>query len=150
MADKKKSDELYAAETQPGNELARGITSPAAVGAPKPGSPGGPPFQVAGKITLTRSEVALTDDHALWSAIRNRTEAIRGDRYIDFIDRVLCHPGETGPPVCNPGTEATPTNRVTGPPRDIGASIETRRGDLFAASGYGVDAYNLLKLATQA
>ena len=150
MADKKKPDESQAAETQPGNELARGITSPAAVGPPPPGSPGGPPFQVAGKITLTRSEVGLTDDHALWSAIRNRTEAIRGDRYIDFIDRVLCHPGETGLPVCNPGTESTPTNKVTGPPRDIGASIETRRGDLFAASGYGVDAYNLLKLATQA
>src|SRR2546423_931404 len=67
------------------------------------------PLQVAGKISLTRSDVTLTDDAALWSAIRNRTDAIRGDRYDDFITRVLCEPGDTGLPVCNPGEVSTPT-----------------------------------------
>ena len=41
------------------------------------GGPEGPPLSVA----LSRSGVRLDDDAALWSAIKNRTDAISGDRY---------------------------------------------------------------------
>src|SRR5215211_2241006 len=51
------------------------------------GGPDGPPFNVS----LSRSAVRLDNDAALWSAIRNRTEAIRADRYEEFIKRVFCN-----------------------------------------------------------
>src|SRR3954468_22732631 len=91
---------------------------------PQPGSPGNP-LQVGGRMSmsLTRAEVAITDDAALWSAIRNRTDAIRGDKYDDFITRVLCNPGgETGQPVCDPGVDAGHERSY----RDLGASVEAR------------------------
>ena len=47
------------------------------------GGPDGPPLNVA----LSQAAVKLDDDAALWSAIRNRTEAIRGDRYEEFVFR---------------------------------------------------------------
>jgi len=115
---------------------------------PQLGSPGNP-LQVGGRMSmsLTRAEVAVTDDAALWSAIRNRTDAIRGEKYDDFITRVLCNPGETGQPVCNPGVDSGHEK----PYRDLGAPVEAGRTELLASgAGYGVDAYNLLKLATQA
>ena len=107
-------------------------------------------------VSMSRTQNVLTPDHALWAAIRNRTEAIRADRYEDFIDRVLCdvEQQDTGVPVC--GNEDDPDPRVrraaSHPAKDFGApSIKQRHADLLAApSIYGVDAYNLLKLATQA
>ena len=150
MAKDNKPDEGRTPEPQLSGELESFVRSGTD---PKDTSPLGSrkrPLQVAGKISLTRSDVTLTDDAALWSAIRNRTDAIRGDRYDDFITRVLCEPGDTGLPVCNPGGVSTPTNKIRGP-RDIGAPVEARRDELLATTGgYGVDAYNLLKLATQA
>ena len=47
------------------------------------GGPDGPPLKVA----LSQAAVKLDDDAALWAAIRNRTDAIRGDRYEEFIRR---------------------------------------------------------------
>jgi hypothetical protein len=149
MPDKTKPYEPQAADPPPGNTLEPMIKERAgSVSPPPPGHPGGPPFQVAAKVSLTRSEVPLTDDYALWAAIRNRTEAIRGDKYDDFITRVFCgpEPGGAGPAVC-----MEPRSQRKSVARDIGAPIEERRNDLLASSGtYGVEAYNLLKLATQA
>src|SRR5262245_51299154 len=42
------------------------------------------------KAALQRSATDRTDDLALWTAIRNRTDAIGFNRYNEFIDRVLC------------------------------------------------------------
>jgi len=86
----------------------------------------------------------LTPDHAFWAAIRNRTEAISPDNYALFINRVLGGDTDVGTANCGGNTEATAS--------DIGVpSIEERRNDLLdVPSIYGVDAYNLLKLATQA
>ncbi len=102
------------------------------------GGPNGPPFNVA----LSRSTVRLDDDAALWAAIRNRTEAIRGDRYEEFIKRVLCEDTVKDQAVC--------VEDPLDPPK-IAEAIQTKRAELLASSiGYGVDAYNLLKYATQA
>lgn len=101
----------------------------------QPGGPFGPPFQVGGKISLERSASESTDDQALWAAIRNRTAAIQGDNYDDFITRVLCDDESTDIPA-KPGSPE--------------AAIHVRRSELLASRGYGVDAYQLLKFATQA
>ena len=118
------------------------------VSGPPPGSPGGPPFRVA----LSRADETVTDDYELWAAIRNRTEAIRGDRYGRFINRVLCQRDvKVGKPVCRPEGNDPISHEHGTSQRNIGAVIEARRDELLATSGgYGVDAYNLLKLATQA
>jgi hypothetical protein len=122
-------------------------------------SNGGIPQPLLTQTTLKRPDVIQTPDQALWSAIRNRTDAIGFDNYQFFINRVLCvkdpEPeegksvsgeaiGDEGIAVCS-----TETNHVAG---KIGApSIYDRRDDLLAVpSVYGVDAYSLLKLATQA
>jgi hypothetical protein len=171
MADKNKPDEQLVTDPQADKlatiEVDRSGQGPAG---PPPGSPGGPPFQVAGRMSLTRADVVLTDDAALWAAIRNRTDAIRADRYGDFIDRVLCeyqHTGrggqldegvlldiDTGIPVCGnePDASKDPIKVSRPTAKDFGApSIGQRRADLQTVpSIYGVEAYNLLKLATQA
>jgi hypothetical protein len=105
---------------------------------------------VDARVTLRRTEATLTSDHAFWAAIRNRTEAIGFDRYDRFINRVLCEVDannadlDVGNPVSGDNTTITA--------EDIGSpSIKDRRNDLLTVpSIYGVDAYNLLRLATQA
>ncbi|HEX2491765.1 MAG TPA: hypothetical protein VHR27_20330 [Blastocatellia bacterium] len=105
---------------------------------------------VDARVTLRRTEATLTGDHALWAAIRNRTDAIGFDQYDRFINRVLCKVSpdnedeDEGRPVSGDATNITA--------EDIGSpSIKDRREDLLRVpSIYGVDAYNLLKLATQA
>src|SRR6476661_2155510 len=98
-----------------------------------PGSPGAPPIQIA----LNPPDAIVTDDFALWVAIRNRTDAIRSDRYGKFINRVLCRPnGYAGTPVC--GADAKHDKSYGGRSRDIGAMFEARRDELLVtASGYG-------------
>src|SRR5215217_7708951 len=104
------------------------------------------PLHVRARASLTRADVVVTDDAALWGAIRNRTDAIRGDRYEDFISRVLCDNEPTDPAVCLPEDH---TGHVKS--RGIGGAISAKRAELLGAmAGYGVDAYNLLKYATQA
>jgi hypothetical protein len=152
MPEKMKPDESQAPEPRPRDELARIHRPDGERDGPSPGHPGGPPFQVAGKVSvsLTRSEVVPTDDRALWSAIRNRTEAIGSDRYSEFIDRLLCEGTDQSDQVCVPAESDQYQAEIHA--KDIGApSIEERRNDLLAVPNIqGVDAYNLLKLATQA
>ena len=122
---------------------------PLQVAAPpgSPGNPGGPPLRVSANVALSRSSVVPTNDAALWAAIRNRTEAIRGDRYSDFVTQVLCLEEPSGDTVCIPETAEDHPDA----PRGFARSINRKRRELLGStSGYGVDAYNLLKYATQA
>src|SRR5688572_5821418 len=117
-----------------------------------PGSPGGPPFKVDASVALSKAFVAPTDDAALWGAIRNRTAAIRGDRYSDFVTNVLCGEKPAGTAVCLEKDDRYQIDDVfKKDPNSIELSIEAKRRELLGStSGYGVDAYNLLKYATQA
>ncbi len=139
MAEKNKPVKPEVPESRPSDELTR-LTKPEANNRTRP--PDGSrsdPVHIAGKVSLTRADVVLTDDAALWAAIRNRTDAIRGDRYDKFIIRVLCREKKAGPAVCLPEKDSIQT------------SLNSKREELLGAmSGYGVDAYNLLKYATQA
>ena len=113
-------------------------------GTPRPDGSIDHPLHVAGRVSLTRAEVVTTSDAALWAAIRNRTDAIRGDRYERFIERVLCDDVDPGLAVCHP--EENKPGRAT-----IATTLRAKRDELIGATiGYGVDAYNLLKYATQA
>jgi hypothetical protein len=88
----------------------------------------------------------LGDEKIFWTAIRNRTEAIGFDNYAKVIDAVLCGRNNPSGKTCkNPSEDALFT--------DIGSpSIQERRDNLLDdfPSINGVDAYNLLKLTTQA
>jgi len=102
------------------------------------GGPEGPPLNVA----LSRSAVRLDNDAALWSAIKNRTDAISGDRYETFIRRVFSNEPITDDAACIENHPGSPK---------IADAVEAKRAELLGAtSGYGVDAYSLLKYATQA
>lgn len=120
-------------------------------------------------VTLQRSETTPTPDQALWVAIRNRTDAISFSRYAAFIDRLLCcpQPGkeDVGAAACGDHSDCVDTSTFAAKRKeindrsysgvrasDIGApSISDRIFDLgIRPSIYGVDAYHLLKLATQA
>jgi hypothetical protein len=83
-------------------------------------------------VVLQKSEVEPTDDQALWVAIRNRTEAIGFNNYAAFLHRVLC----------NPPTEYQEFERD---------QAEELRGrlDLLPKPLHGVNAYQLLKAATE-
>ena len=100
------------------------------------GGPDGPPVNVS-----LSPAVKAENDAALWAAIRDRTEAIQVERYEQFIKKVL-----TGGTVDEFGTGC-----VEGEDPHIAQAIQAKRDELLgASSGYGVDAYNLLKYATQA
>ena len=103
------------------------------------GAVGEPPLEV----TLIRTAIAPTQDQALWMAIRNRSEAISFERYAAFIERLLCQ---------NTSDDSAACGGTQGEASDFGQpSIAARRAGLAARpSIYGVDAYQLLKLATHA
>src|SRR5215208_3097231 len=132
-------------EPQSGDELAP-LTKAEFDGNDGPIGSSDNPLHVRAKASLTRADVVVTDDAALWGAIRNRTDAIRGDRYEEFITRVLCDDDDPGRAVCLPEDQ-----RGYPKTRGIGGAISAKRSELLGAmAGYGVDAYNLLKYATQA
>jgi hypothetical protein len=110
------------------------------------------PDPVNARVTLRPTETILTPDHALWAAIRNRTDAIGFQRYFAFIDRVLCRREDANPSQSDSGIQVCDDTRTGINAEDIGAPpIKDRRADLGnVPSIYGVDAYYLLKLATQA
>ncbi|MGR9108491.1 MAG: hypothetical protein ACU843_16355 [Gammaproteobacteria bacterium] len=80
---------------------------------------------------LHRGASEPTDDQAFWAAIRYSTNAIGFNRYCDFINRVLCEEMST--------------------PEYGSPSVKSRLDDLkLRPTIHGTDAYNLLKLATEA
>lgn len=104
-------------------------------------------------VSMSRSQNVVTLDHGLWAAIRNRTEAIRSERHEEFINRILCNDptDHLGPAACKGDGEDTKNEYTNVKAKDVGApSLKQRRDSLANLPVYGVDAYNLLKLATQA
>jgi hypothetical protein len=109
---------------------------------------------------LERTATTPTVDQALWSAIRNRTDAIAFDRYFEFINRLFCTREDEGTDEGTPACEGAPcedsalSSKQTnnGSTNGFGApSIRDRRDALARQpSIYGIDAYQLLKVATQA
>src|ERR1700739_2044239 len=104
------------------------------------------------KVALQTTEILndrLRQLGAFFGAIRNRTDAIGFNRYNEFINRLLCEVTDRGTATCG-------DNRIESAggsnPGDFGSpSVSERRADLDARpSIYGVDAYNLLRLATEA
>lgn len=85
---------------------------------------------VGGKLNvqLERTATPRTLDQAFWAAIRKHAEAISFERYREFIDRVMCEGYEF----------PTMGNKL----------LEGERSKLRSAR-HGVQAYELLKLATQ-
>ena len=102
-------------------------------------------------VSLNRTPIIETPDQALWSAIRNRTNAIGFERYSNFINAVLCEEKEVGRPACD-SADIQPSPDDPDISGDIGSpSFTSRRDELnMRPSIYGVDSYQLLKLATQA
>jgi hypothetical protein len=137
MADNK---DLQPGGNPPNNQLADGI-----IANREPLRP------LVAQVSLRRPDVTQTPDQALWAAIRNRTEAIGFDNYQSFINRVLCVDDVEGADV-DTGDAVCGTNGTGVSAGEIGApTINDRKEDLLTVpSVHGVDAYNLLKLATQA
>ena len=106
------------------------------------------PLPVRADVQMQPSAVTPTPDQALWSAIRNRTDAISFNRYADFINRVLCAKTDEGIAALHRGSNTAEKAKASemGAP-SIGESLEDLEN---RPSIYGVDAYQLLKLATQA
>jgi hypothetical protein len=111
-------------------------------------------------VTLTLQPRAVkTDDQALWVAIQNRTEAINFDHYQHFIDRLLCE-GKTDPEhhqwpsACEGDHNSVPTleHEEKRSASQFGSPhVSTRREELERRPDiYGIDSYDLLKLATRA
>jgi len=146
MPDKNKPDVPPGREPETSRELARLRANNSFNNDQPPDGSRERPLNVNARTSLTRADVVITSDAALWAAIRNRTDAIRGDRYEDFISRVLCDGDSTGQAACLPEDE-TGYSKSKG----IDAAVNNKRKELLGAmAGYGVDAYNLLKYATQA
>jgi hypothetical protein len=97
------------------------------------------PVRVNADVSLKRSATTPTEDQPLWVAIRNRTQAISFKAYYDFINKVLCE-GQTDP-------ESPPF-----PQTFYGApSVSVIRAEINnRPTIHGVDAYHLLKMATEA
>jgi hypothetical protein len=77
-------------------------------------------------VTLQRTAIQPSSDQALWVVIRNRTDAISFSRYKEFIDAVMC---------CT---------------RDVPPREKLKNRDFEQRLPFpGVDAYNLLKVATE-
>lgn len=96
------------------------------------------------EVTLQRASAPPTADQLLWTAIRNRTDAIGFGRYSAFIQRLLCEQTDPGAATC--GGEEGATVGGFGVP-----SIDARVADLLARPGiYGDAPYELLKAATRA
>ena len=143
MPDKNKHDVPPAREPETSKELQQLRANDPFIKGDSPDGSRAHPFNVNAKTSLTRADVVITSDAALWAAIRNRTDAIRGDRYENFISRVLCDDESTGHAAC---LEDQP-----GYVQPIDTALSNKRKELLGAmAGYGVDAYNLLKYATQA
>lgn len=116
------------------------------------------PRLVRADVQMQRSGVVSPQDQALWSAIRNRTNALGFNQYSAFINRLLCEKRDRGTATCaKPSTtgdsEPSISRTDDGPTAsDIGApSIKETLDDIeHRPAIYGVDAYQLLKIATQA
>ncbi len=90
-------------------------------------------------VSLSRTETEATPDLALWTLIRNSTEALGFNNYMDFLDQLFCVP---------PADAAgAPFERSRfGKKASVFQSLKTRRALPFTDS----EAYRVLKAATEA
>ena len=95
-----------------------------------------PPEGQAARIALERPTITYKPVAAFFAAVRNRTEAVSFNRYYEFVNRLLCRRGRRD----NTGVIGY------GAPSLAAELSDLRRRDNI----YGVDAYNLLKQATEA
>ena len=58
------------------------------------------PQLVRADVQMQRSRAVPPLDQALWSAIRNRTNALGFNQYSAFIDRLLCEKTDRGTATC--------------------------------------------------
>src|SRR5262245_60794614 len=112
------------------------IEGPVTVQGPPPPPAGGTPppplrFEPAGRVDvqLQRSDADPSRDQAFWVAIRNSTAPIDFGHYSTFINRVLCREDTNGAE---------------------DELLEDRRPAAPSRLRFGVDAYQLLKAATEA
>jgi hypothetical protein len=99
------------------------------------------PQPISGNIgvSLSRTETEATPDLALWTLIRNSTEALSFNNYMEFLDQLFCQPaGENG---------VVPFEKARfGLKTATYQSLKTRRALPFTDS----EAYRVLKAATEA
>src|SRR5687767_14293735 len=126
MPDKNKPDVPRGREQETSKELARLRANDSFITDQPPDGSRERPLNVNTKTSLTRADVVITSDAALWAAIRNRTDAIRGDRYEDFISRVLGEGESTGTAACLP---EDPTGY--GKSKGIDAAVSNKRKELL-------------------
>jgi hypothetical protein len=100
-----------------------------------------PTTPISGNITvsMSRTETEPTEDIALWTLIRNSTEALSFTNYLHFIDGLFCHKDVT-PPVA-----AFEKQRFLAKQAAFGVLKNTRFLPFIDA-----DAYRVLKAATEA
>jgi hypothetical protein len=100
-------------------------------------------------VSLKRTATTPTKDQPLWVAIRNRTQAIGFKKYYEFINNVLC---EAPIPDSSYVTSSASGSTRGLTPETLGTpSVTDRRVNLAKRPTiHGMDAYNLLKLATEA
>ncbi len=99
------------------------------------------PQPISGNIgvSLSRSETEATPDLALWTLIRNSTEALSFNNYMDFLDQLFCTPsGDAG---------VAPFERARFPAKNAAfQALKSRRALPFTDA----EAYRVLKAATEA
>lgn len=99
--------------------------------------------EVGTNVTLQRAGSFRTDDQPLWTAIRDRTQAVNFSRYQKFVDHVFA---------C--GTRKDVSKLLNAPPElhlmgSLGLQRPVEYLDEMHLSVQGPSAYSLLKLATQ-
>lgn len=147
---KKNTPQKAAKGSRSAGHTAHANTNELAVPVPVGGTPddvGSQPFGPAEVVLDRTPKTKPTDDQALWVAIRNRTQAIGFDQYSKFINHLLCKDEESGR---DPEYDAT--DKFPGGKNAILKHIIKRdRKDLYTRHTlHGTDAYDLLKLATEA
>uniref|UniRef100_UPI004056DAE3 hypothetical protein n=1 Tax=Candidatus Electronema sp. TaxID=2698783 RepID=UPI004056DAE3 len=103
------------------------------------------PVQSRSDVTLQRSKSFPTKDQALWAAIRSSTNAVRFERYQQFIDLVFDGAAYEGQGIVQQG-ESNTTKRKwprENPPKKLSNWLPN-------LNIYGPYSYTVLKMATQA
>jgi hypothetical protein len=97
-------------------------------------------------VSLRRSATLPTIDQPLWSAIRNRTDAISFNRYFAFINRLLEEFGD------DTNTGGARSAKAAAKKAEHGEALVAEQLSNYARRPliYGADAYYVLKFATQA
>ena len=108
------------------------------------------------QVSLTPSATQITEDQALWAAIRNRTEAISFNRYNAFIHKVLCiqpetHQGHPPDDPSSPSYQGTDVEHLRESSSHTRRKLNRRIAELKSRNSiYGMDSYKLLDYATEA